>query len=133
MAPELFSGATASAQTDLYSAGVSLYYLLTGKYPYGEVEPFQHPRFGEPASPSRYRPDIPLWLENIILKAVARDARGRFETAEELLLAIERAEREPLKLTRMPLAERDPRSFWRAVALILVVVNLLLIYYIAAA
>ena len=45
MAPELFSGAEASAASDLYSVGVTLYHLLTRKYPYGEIEPFQTPPF----------------------------------------------------------------------------------------
>ena len=40
---------------DLYAAGVSLYYLLTRKYPYGEIEPFQQPRFGEAQAPTRWR------------------------------------------------------------------------------
>jgi len=42
------------------------------KYPYGEIEPFQHPRFGEPMAPTRYRPDIPGWLDNVLLKAVSK-------------------------------------------------------------
>src|SRR5690606_28016434 len=63
MAPELFEGEHASISSDLYAAGVTLYQLLTRRYPYGEIEPFQHPRFGEPVPPTRYRPDIPQWLE----------------------------------------------------------------------
>ena len=35
-----------SAAQDLYATGVTLYYLLTGHYPYGEIEAFQRPRFG---------------------------------------------------------------------------------------
>ncbi len=133
MAPELFSGAAATAQSDLYSAGATLYHLLTRKYPYGEIEPFQHPRFGDPIPPSRYRPDIPQWLENIILKAVARDRERRFETAEEMLLALEREERNPVSVVRMPLAERDPTALWRAIAIVAITVNLLLLYYIVVA
>ncbi|MGH8727931.1 MAG: protein kinase domain-containing protein [Burkholderiales bacterium] len=133
MAPELFLGGSACAQTDLYSAGASLYRLLTRKYPYGEIEPFQHPRFGDPVPPSRYRPDIPHWLESILLKAVARDPKHRFETAEEMLLALERGEHQPVNVPRMSLAERDPENFWRGIAIIAIVINLLLLYYIAAA
>ena len=59
LAPEQFDGQPASTQTDLYATGVTLYYALTRHYPYGEVEPFQRPRFGEPVAPSRYRPDLP--------------------------------------------------------------------------
>ena len=51
MAPELFEGAPADDRHDLYAAGVTLYHLLTRKYPYGEIEPFQHPKFGEPVPP----------------------------------------------------------------------------------
>ena len=59
MAPELFDGAQANEQSDIYAAGVTLYHLLSRKYPFGEIEPFQHPKFGEPTALTRYRPDIP--------------------------------------------------------------------------
>ena len=129
MAPEFFCGESASAQSDLYAAGVTLYHLLTRHYPYGEIEPFQRPRFGDPVPPTRYRPDIPQWLENIILKAVARDPKLRFETAEEMLLALEIGERKPLLApSRTPLAERDPLLLWQGVALLSMLVNVLLLY-----
>ncbi|MBS0308373.1 MAG: bifunctional protein-serine/threonine kinase/phosphatase [Proteobacteria bacterium] len=129
LAPEQFDNAPPSRQTDLYAAGVTLYHLLTRHYPYGEIEPFQRPRFGEPAPATRYRPDLPHWLENVLLKAVARDPAQRFETAEEFLLALERGASRPLAApAATPLVERDPLLLWRAVALISVVVNLLLLY-----
>jgi serine/threonine protein phosphatase PrpC len=129
MAPELFAGVTANAQSDLYAAGVTLYHLLTRHYPYGEIEPFQRPRFGDPISPTRYRADIPQWLENIVLKAVAHDPSARFETAEEMLLALEIGERRPvLALTRTPLMERDPLLIWQWIAVLSLLANVLLIY-----
>lgn len=128
MAPELFSGAEANAQTDLYALGATLYHLLTRKYPYGEIEPFQHPRFGEPVPPVRYRPDLPPWLENVILKAVAREPADRFETAEEMLLALERGEASPLLRRRTPLIERSPAGAWPLVAAASIALNLLLLF-----
>jgi len=59
MAPELLSGTACSVESDLYAVGVTLYHLLTRKYPYGEIEPFQHPRYGDPVAPTRYRPETP--------------------------------------------------------------------------
>ena len=133
MAPELIAGEAASVQSELYAAGVTLYYLLTRKYPYGEVEPFQHPRFGDPVPPTRYRPEIPHWLENMLLKAVARDPRARFETAEEMLLALEQGERRPLDAPRRtPLLERDPMRVWQMLALFSIALNLMLIYLMVA-
>ncbi|MES2932381.1 MAG: bifunctional protein-serine/threonine kinase/phosphatase [Pseudomonadota bacterium] len=131
LAPELFDNPIPSNQTDLYATGVTLYHMLTRHYPFGEVEPFQRPRFGEPVPPSRYRPDVPQWLENVLLKAVARDIKDRFETAEEFLLALERGAARPLPApTTTPLSKRDPLAIWRAVAAASIVLNLLLLYLI---
>ena len=130
MAPELFEREKATVQSDLYAAGVSLYHLLTRKYPYGEVEPFQHPRFGDAIPPTRYRPDIPQWLENVLLRAVARDRKQRFETAEEMLLALERGEVQPVSAPPpLPLMQR-PTALWQAIALVSIVLNVLLLYII---
>jgi protein phosphatase len=129
MAPELLTGAAGNTQSDLYAAGVTLYHLLTRKYPYGEVEPFQHPRFGDPVPPTRYRPDVPKWLENLLLKAVALDPKLRFETAEEFLLALERGERSAiLPPPRTPLLAYAQRVPWRSIAAVSLVLNLLLLY-----
>ncbi len=129
MAPELFEGDSANAQTDIYAAGVTLYHLLTRKYPYGEIEPFQHPKFGEPTPLTRYRPDIPYWLENIVLKAVAREPKTRFETAEEMLHALEVGELKPiLAPARTPLIARARLVKWQWIAIFSFVLNILLIY-----
>ncbi|MBI4741209.1 MAG: bifunctional protein-serine/threonine kinase/phosphatase [Betaproteobacteria bacterium] len=125
MAPELFAGERATARHDLYAAGATLYHLLARKYPYGEIEPFQHPKFGEPVAPTRYRPDIPGWLENVLLKAVAKDPARRFETAEEFLIALERGASRPLDRPRAtPLALRNPALTWRIVATVSIALNL---------
>ena len=132
-APEQFAGTPASPRTDLYAAGVTLYRALTRKYPYGEVEPFQHPRFGDPIPPTRYRPDIPHWLENVLLKAVARDPAVRFETAEEFLLALERGAARPLAAPALtPLLSRAAENRWRTAALISLFVNIVLVYLVIA-
>lgn len=131
MAPELHGPkpVPANEQTDLYAIGVTLYELLTRKYPYGEIEPFQNPKFGDPVPPTRYRPDIPAWFEAILLKAVARDPKARFETAEEFLLALERGANRPLAVRRKsPLLERDPQLGLKLLAAASMSLNLLLLY-----
>lgn len=129
LAPELVCGAGAAPQTDIYAVGVTLYHALTRRYPYGEIEPFQRPHFGEPTPPTRYRPELPHWFENIILKAIERDPAQRFETADELLLALERGAARPLPTPRAePLAARNPVRLWQSVALLSVLANLALVY-----
>lgn len=128
MAPELFSGTKAGAQSDLYAAGVTLYCLLTRRFPYGEVEPFQRPRFGKPVLPSRYRPDVPQWLENIVLKAVASDQPSRMETAEEMLLALEAGERKPILAPRHAGLAGDSLRRWQWIAVVSILMNAILLY-----
>ena len=128
MAPELFANSRASNNTDLYAAGASLYRLLTRHYPYGEIEPFQSPRFGDPVPPSRYRPDIPEWLDKLLLKAVARDPLLRFETAEEMLLALERGAIDPVRIrVRSPTLQRAPEKVWKALFLLSLLLNFYLL------
>jgi serine/threonine protein phosphatase PrpC len=128
MAPELFDGEPASESSDLFAVGVTLYELLTRHYPYGEIEPFQHPRFGDPVPPTRYRPDVPAWLEAVLLKAVARTPATRFETVDEFLLALERGAHRPLALPRRaPLVERASVRLLRVLLALSVLLNVLLL------
>ena len=127
IAPEAFAGVAPSPQQDLYSAGVTLYFLLTGHYPYGEIEAFQHPRFGQPTPASRYRPDIPSWVDDSLNRALSAEPKKRYETAEEWLLNLEQAERKSLSSRPRPLLEREPLLVWRGVALFSLLLNLLLL------
>lgn len=127
IAPEAFTGIAPSAQQDLYAAGVTLYHLLTGHYPYGEIEAFQHPRFGNATPASRYRPDLPNWIDESLSRAVSADPKQRYETAEEWLLALEQGERQSLSSRPRPLLEREPVKVWRTVALVSLLVNLTLL------
>lgn len=133
IAPELFAGEQATSQSDLYAVGVTLYYLLTRKYPYGEIEPFQNPRFTEPIPPSRYRPDIPQWLESILLKAVAKSPLRRFETAEEWVISLSKAEHAvTVPYRKAPLSESNPMLLWQMGLVISLLLNLLLLFLLFA-
>jgi serine/threonine protein phosphatase PrpC len=119
------------SQSDLFALGVTLYQLLTGRLPYGEVLPYQSGRYyRDPTAPSRHNPEVPIWLDHVVLKAVARDKRNRFETAEEMLLALERGASRPLTaLQATPLIQRDPTVLWKMGLAVSVLVNLLLVYW----
>ena len=126
VAPEL-----PDAQSDLFALGVTLYQLLTGKLPYGDVLPYQSGRYYRDAvAPSRHNPEVPIWLDHVVLKAVARDKKQRFETAEELLLALERGASRQLNAHRSnALMQRDDTVMWKLVLGVSVLFNLLLVYW----
>ncbi|MEE5061654.1 bifunctional protein-serine/threonine kinase/phosphatase [Pseudomonas alliivorans] len=124
IAPEAFNGAEPDPQQDLYAVGITLYYLLTGHYPHGEIEAFQHRRFGTPTPASRYRPDLPLWLSQSLDKAVQANPAQRYETAEQWQLELEQAEQRPVVTRPRPLLEREPLKVWRTLALVSLLINL---------
>jgi len=131
MNPEQWSGAPADAGSDLFALGATLYQWLTGRLPYGEVEPWQLGRFRrDPAGPSRLRPDVPIWLDHLLLKAVALDPRLRFETAEEFSLALERgASRLVDAPPPTPLLRRDPVALLQLALAGSLLLNVLLVVW----
>jgi len=128
IAPESFRGDAPEARQDLYAVGVTLYFLLTGHYPYGEIEAFQRPRFGVPVSAARYRPDLPEWLAQCLERGVSAHPEQRYETAEEWLLTLEQGERRSLNVRPRPLLEREPLKVWRTLALLALLGNLVLLF-----
>jgi len=129
--PEQWEGAPADAQSDLFALGVTLYRWLTGRLPYGEIEPYQQARYRrDPAPASRLRPDVPIWLDHLLARAVALDPQRRFETAEELLLALERGASRTLGAPpATPLLQRDPAALWKAGLVLSLLFNALLVVW----
>ncbi len=123
----------ADAGSDLFALGVTLYQALTGRLPYGEIEPYQLARYRrEPASVSRLQPSVPMPLDRLVMRAVAREARLRFETADEFLLALERlAARDQSATVRAPRPARDTVTVWQVGLAISVLFNLLLMAWLA--
>lgn len=132
MNPEQWDeGGVADAGSDLFALGVTLYQWLCGRLPFGEIEPYQTARFRRrPVNPSRIRPDVPIWLDHVLQKALAPHAAERFETAEELLLALERGASRPLNAPgATPLLQRDPAALLKLALGVSVLFNLLLVVW----
>jgi len=121
MAPEQFAGNAGDAGTDQFALGVTLYRWFTGKWPYGEQEAFQRPRFGKAVAPSVHRPEIPSWLDDAILTAIQPDPAQRFGDAIELLRALEGGGARVAARRRrpLPLAARNPVLFWQVTSALL--------------
>jgi len=100
MPPEQWRGERQDGRSDIYSLGVTFYYMVTGRRPFEGDGPImlmeQH--LNEPAKPpSGHNPDVPKGVSAVIMKMIAKKPKNRYQTAEELLSDLERVEsgREP--------------------------------------
>ena len=126
MAPELLAGGQGDERADLFALGVTLYRMFTGAYPYGEIEPFQRPRWGAPAPLQQRRPDLPGWLDLALGRAIAVAQADRPADAIELALELESGAGRPNSVRqRKPLLARNPARFWQGACLVLLVLLLL--------
>ena len=86
MSPEQVVGHEGNFASDIYSLGIVLYELLTGVTPYdseSEFEMMQAHTNRKPIPPRTLNPEVPVDLNNVILKALEKDARNRFGSAED--------------------------------------------------
>jgi serine/threonine protein kinase/tetratricopeptide (TPR) repeat protein len=88
MSPEQVDGAPIDARTDIYSLGIIIYEMLTGKTPFSGETPwsvaFKH-KNDPPHDPREINPAIPEAMSRIILKCLEKQRERRYQCAEELL------------------------------------------------
>lgn len=98
ISPEQAKGEATDAKSDLYSVGVLLYEMLTGKLPFdadSAVSVAIMQLQNEPIKPSTLNPEIPEGLEEITLRAMQKNPAERYSSAAEMLSDIETFRRNP--------------------------------------
>ncbi|HZT94693.1 MAG TPA: Stk1 family PASTA domain-containing Ser/Thr kinase [Gaiellaceae bacterium] len=96
LSPEQARGGEVDPRSDLYSLGVVLYELLTGKTPFdGEtpVEIAMKHLSNAPKPPSKLRPDVPRELDMVVMRALAKNPDDRYQSADEMEADLERVAR----------------------------------------
>src|SRR5262249_6517533 len=132
MAPERFRGVS-DERSDVYGLGLTLYEMLALHPAFdGETREqlIRQVGFSIPLRPRKVNPDVPRDLETIVLKAIERDAAGRYNSAGELAEDLRKfLEDRPIRARRFSPAERAWRWARRnpAIASLSVSVVLLLV------
>lgn len=98
ISPEQAKGSITDAKTDLYSVGVILYEMLTGRLPFqsdNAVSVALMQLQNDPVKPREINPDIPVGLEQIIMRAMQKNQNDRYQSASEILLDLDAYKKNP--------------------------------------
>jgi tetratricopeptide (TPR) repeat protein/predicted Ser/Thr protein kinase len=111
MSPEQVEGKEADQRSDIYSLGIILYEMVTGRAPFEGDTPFsvayKH-RHEAPEEPRKFNPQLPDALNRVILRCLEKDREARYQTAQELLADLEKMERGAAVSAEKATAARKP-------------------------
>lgn len=127
LAPERFTGAAMTERTEIFAIGTVLYESLTGRLPYGEIEPFQSPVFTPPRAVTALNHNVPPWLDALVMRATVADPECRQQNYSEMLFELENpAEVRPFFRAGTPWLERNPLLFYKIGFFLLLALSLVL-------
>jgi serine/threonine protein phosphatase PrpC len=130
-APEYLQGYPGNNVSDIYSLGVIAYEMLTGKLPYGSKElTMRRLRRAGYRPAIHLNPDVPVWMDRAIEKAVAIPRNRRYALLSEFTHDLAHPNAAFVPGHAEPLIERNPLLVWRGIALSLFMTNLFLMYLI---
>jgi serine/threonine protein phosphatase PrpC len=126
LAPERFNQAPITEQTEIYAIGVTLYEVLTQKFPFGEIEPFQNPSFDKtPKHPTKFNAKIPDWFESVMLRAIETNTDKRYHNYSEMLFEMNNPEKvKPYFDKNLSFIERNEKMVYKVGFIVMFVLNI---------
>jgi beta-lactam-binding protein with PASTA domain/predicted Ser/Thr protein kinase len=121
LSPEQAQGKPVDARSDLYSTGIVLYELLTGRVPFDAESPVSVALMQvsePPVPPMEVNPEVPPALDAVTLRAMEKDPGRRYQDADEFIAALESARKAPMETLPPPpvvveeVVEEEPGRRW---------------------
>ena len=133
-APEYHLGQRGTIKSDIYSLGVITYEMINKALPFGQDMPEKPDKINLAKLnyvPSFHKNDmVPHWIDSAIKKATSITPQARYEELSEFIHDISTPNKEFLKSAdSMPFIEQNPVRFWKIVSILLLLGNLLQLYF----
>lgn len=129
--PEILNGAKGSMQGDLYSVGVIAYEMLTGCLPYGDEPTARKLRHTDYTSARVYNPELPVWVDRALRKAVHKQSERRYSVISEFIYDLSNPNPEFIRDKPEPLIERNPTRFWQVLFILSLALNIVFLYFLS--
>jgi serine/threonine protein kinase len=128
-APEYFKGEAGTNRSDIYSLGVITYQMLTGKLPYGEIDPLKAEKKTFSYQPAKhYNPTVPDWIDGALKKATEPNPEKRYALLSEFIYDLSKPSERLMVADERPWLQRNPLLFWQVLAGVELVVIFLLLF-----
>ena len=135
-APEYHLGQRGTIQSDLYSLGVITYEMINKALPFGKDMPEKPNKMNlaklQYAPSIHLNPMVPQWIDGALKKATNINPQNRYEAISEFIYDLSTPNPDFLKASNfVPLIEKNPLVFWKSISALLLLSNLILLYFLS--
>jgi protein phosphatase len=127
-APEYFVGELGTSKSDMFSLGLIMYYMLSGKFAYGvNIARTSTIQQQNKLKYDSLYPKVPIWIDETLKKSLQLDPYNRYDELSEFIYDLNNPNPKFINKKRPPMMKRNPVAFWQGVSFSLFLIIVFLI------